>query len=131
MLSDPAPPTNPLELQVIRSGHPDEKGTLIGSVALSPDYHEGKKEYEVGYYLHPDWRGMGIMGAAVRTLVGWAKDEHAAEVVVRVEESNAKSRKVVEGMKEWVRVPERDAWRDWPERLGGGQRWILFWRWDV
>lgn len=69
------------------------------------------------------------MAAAVRAVVEWGKELHGANAVIRVEEGNLKSRKVVERMEEWVRVEERDHWVDWPEIKGGGRRKFLFWKW--
>jgi RimJ/RimL family protein N-acetyltransferase len=133
-----------LPLQILRSGDP-ETGSFIGSVSLMPADSEaflavkdklvlkkgpGENECELGYYLHPDWRGKGIMRNAVRALVWWGREEKGADnVIVRVLEGNLASRAVVESMKEFVREEEKDDWIDWPELKGGGRRKILVWRW--
>jgi len=133
-----------LLLQVLRAGDP-ETGTFIGSVSLMPADSEaflavkhklvlkkgpGDDECELGYYLHPDWRGKGIMRSAVRALIWWGKEEKGAtNVMVRVLEGNLASRGVVESMGEFVREEVKDDWVDWPEIKGGGRRKILVWRW--
>jgi RimJ/RimL family protein N-acetyltransferase len=133
-----------LPLQVLRSGDP-ETGTFIGSVSLMPADSEAlgaikytiprrtgprKNECQLGYYLHPDWRAMGIMRSAVKALLWWGKEEMRVDnVVVRILEENLASRGVVEGMKEeFVREEAKDAWVDWPQIKGGGRRKILVWR---
>ena len=134
-----------LPLQVLRAGDP-QTGTFIGSVSLMPANSEallavkekialikgpGDDEYELGYYLHPEWRGKGIMRSAVRILIWWCKEEkRAANVMVKVLEVNLASRAVVESMKEFVREEGKDDWVDWPEIKGGGRRKILVWRWN-
>jgi RimJ/RimL family protein N-acetyltransferase len=134
-----------LPLQVLRSGHP-ESGTFIGSVSLMPADSEaflaikdkialktegpGENECELGYYLHPDWRGKGIMRNAVRALIWWAgKANGVTNVVVKALEGNLGSRGVIESLKEFVREEEKDDWVDWPEVKGGGRRKIFVWRW--
>ena len=135
-----------LPLQVLRSGSPDEKGIFIGSVSLMPADSEaflaikdkialekkgpGEHEYELGYYLHPDWQGKGIMRNAARALVWWGKGKGVEIVMVRVLEGNLASRRVIESLKEFVRE-EKDDWVDWPEVKGGGRRKILVWRWKM
>jgi RimJ/RimL family protein N-acetyltransferase len=66
-----------------------ESGDLIGSVALAPHEHkpsnvklrpEGralergeKRIVDLGYWLHPEWRGKGIMQAGVKTVIAWVR----------------------------------------------------------
>jgi RimJ/RimL family protein N-acetyltransferase len=134
-----------LPLQVLRAGSPDETGQFIGSVSLMPADSEAvlaikekialKKgpdgsECELGYYLHPEWRRKGIMRNAVRALLWWAKAEKGAtNVMVRALEGNLASRGVIESMKEFLRMEEKDEWVDWPEIKGGGRRKVLVWKW--
>ncbi|KAL3679207.1 hypothetical protein R1sor_022163 [Riccia sorocarpa] len=122
-----------LPLQVLRSSDP-VTGPLIGSVSLAPPEYseslnelrkdiprveqESENQCELGYYLHPDWRGMGIMSAGVQALVQWARKEHGVSPFVRVVEHNASSRKVIDGIKQFVRDEERDGFMDWPEKKG-------------
>jgi RimJ/RimL family protein N-acetyltransferase len=115
-----------LPLQVLRASDPDA-GQLVGSVslmsidseplALLRDKLPGlakneEKQYELGYYLHPDWTKKGIMTAGVKALVDWGRKEYSANVVIRVAEENTASRKIVEGMKGFVRDEARDSWVD-------------------
>lgn len=87
-------------------------------------------ECELGYYLHPEWRRKGIMRNAVRALLWWAKAEKGAtNVMVRALEGNLASRGVIESMKEFLRMEEKDEWVDWPEIKGGGRRKVLVWKW--
>jgi RimJ/RimL family protein N-acetyltransferase len=134
-----------LPLQVIRSSDP-ESGQLIGSASLMPLDSDGMEklrsklpkakgkmignEHELGYYLHPEWRGKGIMTAVVRALVEWGKAEYGAVTVIRVAEQNTQSRKVVERFEKFTRDETRDDWVDWPVEKGGGRRKLLFWKWQ-
>lgn len=145
-LSSPATATN---LSVLRAGSPDAEsgGLIIGGVSLQlvgknalglKEGSEGEQdevkeeEYMIGYYLDPKWQGKGIVKAAVREVVKWGKEVHGESMVaiVRVEEKNLASRRVVEGMREWVKVEERDENVTWPEVKGGGVKKVLFWRWQ-
>ena len=134
-----------LPLQVLRAGDP-ETGLFVGSVSLMPANSEallvirekidlrkrgpGEDECELGYYLHPGWRGKGIMRNAVQALICWARGERGVEnVIVRVLEGNRESRGVIESLREFVRQEEMDDWVDWPEGKGGGKRRILVWKW--
>lgn len=135
-------------LQVLRTGAPDEAGTLIGSVSLMPhdnvalvdlrkkglltDSSRQEHECELGYYLHPDYRGKGIVKAGIRALLAYAQAEHGMNsVVVRVAEDNTASRRVIESMVEerWSRVEGKDLVVDWPDAKGGGKKKILCWMW--
>ena len=90
----------------------------------------GENECELGYYLHPDWRGKGIMHSAVRALLWWAEEERRADnVMVRALEGNMESRRVIESLKEFVREEEKDDWIDWPEAKGGERKKVLTWKW--
>lgn len=141
-------PSN-LPLQVLRAGDP-ETGRFIGSCSLSPisppssdpsssvDPHglptivpKSEKECELGYYLHPDFRGQGIMKPTVEALVNWAaKEQGVKSVMVRVVEENVGSRRIVESISEFKRVEEEDHSVVWPEaKGGGGRKKILVWRW--
>jgi len=124
----PVPIPAILPYQVIRANHPDQNGLFIGGASLCLK-EDGSGEHELGYYLHPDWRGKGIMRAAVRELVEWATKEQGAKAIVRVAEGNLESRRVIEGMPEWERVESRDGDVDVPEVKGGGKRHVLFWKW--
>ncbi|KAH8805974.1 acyl-CoA N-acyltransferase [Xylogone sp. PMI_703] len=143
--------TSNLPLQVLRAGDP-ETGRFIGACSLNPitpppppsnppEQHnpsalktiipKTEKEYELGYYLHPDFRGKGIMRPAVEALVDWAVREHGVQsVAVRVVEGNVGSRRIVESISDFKRVEEEDDWIVWPEvKGGGGKKRIYFWRW--
>lgn len=89
-----------------------------------------ENECELGYYLHPEWRGKGIMRNAVRALLWWGKEVKGANnVMVRALDGNMASRGVIESIMGFVREEGRDDWVDWPEIKGGGRRKILVWRW--
>lgn len=124
-------------LMAIREGDP-ETGTLIGSCSLLPrDVKEGEgeeegemEEAELGYWLHPEWQGKGVMRGAVRGVMEWGFRDGGVKVClffcfeegdggggrwggwmlmrvqkafVRVMEENVGSRKVVESVEGWKR----------------------------
>jgi RimJ/RimL family protein N-acetyltransferase len=60
--------TNPLPLQVIR-----HNGKLVGAISHSNRTNDGV--VEMGYYLHPDHQGKGVMQAAGRKLLQYAANE--------------------------------------------------------
>jgi len=141
-----------LPLQALRSGDP-EKGTFIGSASLMPPDSEalqdvrdtlpeglkrevegeGEEEFELGYYLRPEWQGKGIMGAAVTALIDWGEKEMGVKrVVLRILEDNEKSRGIVGRVGSlFKRHEEEDKWIDWPEIKGGGRKKLLVWRWSA
>ncbi|RFU35188.1 hypothetical protein B7463_g1106, partial [Scytalidium lignicola] len=133
--------TSNLPLQVLRAGDP-ETGRLTGACSLnpiappisSPEPHDpstlkaivpkSEKECELGYYLHPDFRGKGIMKPAVEALVEWAVVEHGIKsIAVRVVEGNVASRRIVEAIGGFKRQEEEDDFIEWPEVKGGVERW--------
>ena len=87
-------------------------------------------ECELGYWLHPGWRGRGIMRGAVKALLEWGGSVGVKGVVIRVLEENRGSRGVVEGMSGWRRCEGEDGWVDWPESKGGGRKRLWVWRWE-
>ncbi|RDW62547.1 hypothetical protein BP5796_10849 [Coleophoma crateriformis] len=127
-------------LQVLRSEDP-ENGPLIGTVSLTPHekstslLHEGlpsvENECELGYWLHPDFRGMGLMHSGVAVALDWARSECAVKsVFVRVCEQNVGSRRIVESFEDFVRDEALDNTVEWPKAKGGtGKRKVLAWRW--
>lgn len=143
-------PSGNLPLQILRSGSPDENGTLIGSVSLMPPDSEvmtklresnvlpetlkAASECELGYYLSPDWQGKGIMKSGVKALLAWGRAEAGVEaVMVRVVEDNAASRRVIESLGDeyFVRTEGADYYFDWPEKKGGGRKKLLTWKWNA
>lgn len=132
-----------LPLQVLRAGSPGEDGKLIGSVSLMPPDSQvltrlrellpnslkGGNECELGYYLHPDWRGKGIIKGGVKALLTTAKTEYGvSKVIVRIAEDNLNSRRVIESMADdWARTENEDQELDWPKIKGGGRKKILTW----
>jgi RimJ/RimL family protein N-acetyltransferase len=53
---------------------------------------------EIGYWAHPDARGRGVVGEAVRLVSGHAKESGlAASLLIRCASSNTASRRVAEG----------------------------------
>lgn len=140
-----------LNLQILRSGSPDEDGTLLGSVSLERpgsgiletlreklpalEALRRGKECELGYYLHPDWRGKGIMKSGVKALLAWARAEcDVQDVMVRVVDDNWASRRVIESLGDeyFARVEGEDHEINWPEnKRGGGTKKILVWKWHA
>jgi RimJ/RimL family protein N-acetyltransferase len=102
----------------------EHAGLFAGSVSLRP---RGAHEAEVGFGLHPDARGRGVMRAALDLLLDWAFTERGVTVVHwRANVGNWASRRVawacgftfgptIPGLLphrgEWV-----DAWTGWLHR---------------
>ena len=47
----------------------DSEAFLIVEKDIALKKGPAESEYELGYYLHPDWHGKGIMKNAVRVLL--------------------------------------------------------------
>lgn len=60
-----------LPLQTIRYGGPD--GKLVGCATMTPDVATGA--VMLGYYLHPDHQGKGLMAKAAIEALRWAREE--------------------------------------------------------
>ncbi|KAL3426526.1 GCN5-related N-acetyltransferase [Phlyctema vagabunda] len=115
------PEKTSLPLQVLRSSDP-HTGPLTGCVSFT-------EEGELGYYLHPDFRGLGIMKPAVDVLLKWARSEMGMQkFFVRACEENVGSRRVIEALDGFVEDKAAASWVDWPEAKGGGKRKVLVWR---
>lgn len=87
---------------------------------------------ELGYYLHPDWQGKGIMHHAVKGIVEWGLREGGAEaktVIVKADGDNDRSRSVFERTGEWEELREREEEIEWPDGKGGGKKKVMTWRW--
>ncbi|TVY87022.1 hypothetical protein LAWI1_G006130 [Lachnellula willkommii] len=134
-----------LPLTCLRASDP-ETGAFIGSVGLAP--HDGpmtsvvreKKErvegagrdVDLGYYLHPDWQGNGIIKPAVRAIVDWGrKEESVRTVFVRVLQENVSSRRIVSSLSQFVRCNGEDDFTQYPENKGGGKRRMYIWEWKL
>lgn len=133
-----------LPLQVLRSSSPDESGRVIGTCSLRPmtpneimkvvtKVPKAKGEhaanvYELSYYIHPAWKGKGIVTVGTKEAIAWAKAEYGAAIVVRVAEDNIESMKLLERISQFVRVEENDDFVDWPATKGGGRKKMLFWK---
>ena len=127
-------------LSVLRAYHPGPEGTQIGGIDLHPTSKAGRgaldlvsggaKEQELGYLLHTAWQGKGIMKAAVKEMLRYGTDILGADIIIRVTTVNTASTKLVEGMKGWQRLPERDGEIAWPVSKGGGDmREVKIWKW--
>lgn len=126
-------------IQVLRAFSPDADGQMIGDVSLTPvaSRKSGhlavtggeENEYEVGYFLDPQWTGKGIVTTAVRTVMEWAKEEMDAQFIIRVASCNSPSRKLVERMPEWELVEARAGQATWPESKGGKTKQLMLWKW--
>ena len=67
---------------------------LIGAVSLNNIYHHLKKA-EIGYWLHQDYQGRGIMVLAVRAIMDIAKNIYGMNVVeIKAGEHNIPSQQV-------------------------------------
>lgn len=138
-----------LPLCAIRAGNPGPEGKYIGGTALvphdptafyqlpgrKPDGWEGElgtnRNVDVGYSVHPDYQGRGIIRPAVRAVIGWARKECGVQdATIWVAEDNSRSRKVVEGMLEFVASPV-EKWETWPESKGGARIRVWSWVWKA
>lgn len=138
-----------LPLTTLRASDPDG-GELIGAVSLGPrekPSQEGKldevgdevkvkggnaRDVDLGYYLHPDWRGKGIIKPAVRALIEWGRAEEGVKTVfVRVAEENVASRANIESFEEFVRIKGGGEFQEWPEKKGGGRKKLLVYEWRI
>ena len=67
---------------------------IIGAVSLNNIYHHLKKA-EIGYWLHQDHRGRGVMTCAVRAIMDIAKNIYGMNVVeIKAGEHNIPSQQV-------------------------------------
>lgn len=141
------PPFISLPLQAIRLGDPVH-GRVIGNTALNlkprpatPGSHSygirnpadyemienedsesdiANEHFELGYYLHPEFRGSGIMVIAVKALLGYAREIGVKCVSVVVADENKASARVVEQVGEFGDVEEGEGLKvQWPESKGG------------
>jgi RimJ/RimL family protein N-acetyltransferase len=133
-----------LSLCCLRAEDP-ETGPFIGAISLAPHdsdtpsvlrqktipSSEGR-DVDLGYYLHPDWRGKGIMQAALAAIVSWGRAyERVRTVVVRVLEENVASSKIIAGFAEFKRANGEADFLDWPEMKGGGRKRLFVFEWTV
>lgn len=58
-----------ISVELVASDRPD--GALCGVVGLVVDRHD-RARAEIGYWTHPEHRGRGVAGAALRLLSHWA-----------------------------------------------------------
>jgi RimJ/RimL family protein N-acetyltransferase len=127
-------------LQVIRLEHP-KNGKFIGCVTLSPhaalisgrqaQLPSNPDDYELGYYLHPDFQKRGIMGAAVKIALQYGHGERGiTSVCVRAVQENLSSCKIIESLPGFEALYGGEAVMvDWPKAKGGdGTRKVLSWR---
>lgn len=111
----------------IRLHFPNEAGLFVGSVAVTNRATSGEKPiYELGYSLHPEYWGMGIMKNAVVAVMTWATEEVGVEeVYVRIQEVNERSKGVLNG------VPQFKREEDQPINWRGFQTVTGIWRWKA
>jgi RimJ/RimL family protein N-acetyltransferase len=135
-----------LAFGAIRAGNPGPEGKYIGSCGIAPKdqsgfYHlpgrkpdgwegvAGHRHVEIGYNVHPVYQGRGIVRPAVRAVMSWARRECGVQdATIWVADGNVVSRKVVEGMPEFVASPE-EKWATWPESKGGATLRCASWIW--
>ncbi|TVY34466.1 hypothetical protein LSUB1_G005335 [Lachnellula subtilissima] len=134
-----------LPLTCLRASDP-ETGPFIGSIGLAP--HDGPmasvvreqkervegegRDVDLGYYLHPDWQGKGIMKPAVRAIVDWGRNyESVRTVFVRVLQDNVASMRIVTSLPQFVRCNGEDDFTQYPENKGGGKRRMYIWEWKL
>ncbi|TAQ86800.1 hypothetical protein B7494_g4864 [Chlorociboria aeruginascens] len=132
-------PKSCFAMQILRAKDPIS-GPLVGGVSLTfpdaeilaklgpkEDFLDG--ESNLGYYLHPDYRGKGIVAAAVQALITWAEKECGVRrVVVGVAEDNEGSMNVAQKL-EGFEVVEKINTVRWPENKGGDLKVVRSWRW--
>jgi ribosomal-protein-alanine N-acetyltransferase len=71
------------------------RGVVVGSAGFVGDPQDG--EVELGYGIHPSFRGLGYATEASKALVDWAlAQEDVREVVAECEQSNIPSVRVLE-----------------------------------
>lgn len=71
--------------------HIIKNNQIIGAVSLNDIYHDYKKA-EIGYWLHQDYQGRGIMTCAVRAMMNIAKEDYAMQIVtIKAGEHNQSS----------------------------------------
>lgn len=119
-----------LALCALRSGAPGPEGRLVGgcSLALKPP----TRNVGVGYFLHPDFHGLGIVREALRAAVTWGRRECGVnDVRVDVADGNVASRAVVEKIEEFVLIEGEEGVKmiKWPDTKGGEVRRVLGWVW--
>jgi RimJ/RimL family protein N-acetyltransferase len=137
-----------LTLCALRAGSPGPEGKYIGGCGLAPQeqsgfYHlpgrkpdgwegePGTRNVAIGYFIHPEYQGRGIVRSAVRAVVNWGRRECGVQdATIWVADGNLASRKVVEGMSEFVASPE-EKWEKWPESKGGERRRCASWVWKA
>lgn len=135
-----------LPLTVLRISDP-ENGEMIGGVSLGPREKPSKsalkkqkvdagvkvgKDVDLGYYLHPDWRGKGIIKPAVQALIDWGRVEEGVQTVfVRVAEDNIASRTIISSFDSFVRINGDDDFQEWPEKKGGGRKKLFIYEWTL
>lgn len=133
-----------LPMCVLRAGSPGPDGRHIGGCGLAPQdpsgfYHlpgrkpdgwtgePGVRDVTIGYFVHPEFQGRGIIRPAVRAVVDWARKECGVQdAAIWVADGNLLSRKVVEGMPEFVSMSE-EKWEKWPESKGGKTIRVVSW----
>ena len=54
--------------------HKNEEGKLIGTICIW-NISEEDSGAEIGFVLHPDWQGMGLMSEAVKTVLDFVFDK--------------------------------------------------------
>ncbi|WP_435300466.1 GNAT family N-acetyltransferase [Timonella sp. A28] len=83
----------------IRDGTP----LFVGNVSVWP---HGNDRYEIGYVLHPEARGRGVMPRAAHRILEWVFTEKNARVVLwRADAHNTASRRVVEKLGFHITTP--------------------------
>jgi RimJ/RimL family protein N-acetyltransferase len=108
---------------------PNEVMEVLDKVPKAKGEH-GANVYELGYFIHPAWKGKGIVTVATKEIIAWAKADHGAAVIVRAAEDNVESTKLIERFPQFVRIEENDDFVEWPAVKGGGRKKMLFWKWQ-
>jgi RimJ/RimL family protein N-acetyltransferase len=127
-------------IQVIRVMGGEDEGKLIGAVGLDKNDHDdgvGKGgegyEYEIGYYLHPDYQGKGIMTKAVRAIIKYGREELGIQrLFIRAVVDNKASLGVVQKLvaeEGFVEITGETT--DWPVNKGGGFKTLRRWVWHT
>lgn len=125
------------DIPAIRAHSPTSSGLYVGNIGLRVLSAENGS-YVMGYGLHPDYQGHGIMSAAVEaTLWFYSTKREEQEPIVKsvkieVVDDNPGSRRVVEKVKfEGGFVYQDEKVQSWPEVKGGGTKVLRSWRWEA
>jgi RimJ/RimL family protein N-acetyltransferase len=71
-----------------------ESGSPVGQIGLLAQEIEGRREVEVSYHLHADYRRLGYAVEGARAVLAWAFERGHASVFALIRDDNAPSQAV-------------------------------------